>query len=180
MGIGRLRLTTPIVAIVAIVVLPFASSAEENDAQAKTVLGVRNIDLHDGAQELLAGNAEEGIRLTRRGLESALGSREKQAAYSNICAGYNMLHQWDAAVPYCDSALEQNPNHWRALSNRALAYVHLERFAEAEVDLDRGQKIAPQANSLKEVRGLLLDATQPVMPNIEIDDRRDGGEENES
>ena len=125
----------------------------------------------------MAGDVEEGIRLTRIGLEAAVGRRERQAGLSNLCAGYVLLEQYDEALEYCNLALEENENNWRALSNRALTYVYTGRFDEARADLERGEAIAPYATSLKEVRGILLDATEPVVPNIVIDDRRDGDDE---
>ena len=63
------------------------------------------------------------------------------------------------------------------MSNRALTYVYTGRYDEARVDLERGEEIAPHAQSLKEVRGILLDATNPVVPNIVIDDRREGDDD---
>lgn len=143
-----------------------------DDDAVRTVLGPRNPPLHEGAQKLLSGDAEEGVRLTLIGLEYAVGSRERRAALSNLCAGYLLLEQYDTALAYCDQAIEENGNNWRALSNRALVYVYTGRFDEAQADLDRGQSIAPNARSLKEVRGILMDEVEPVIPNIVIDDRR--------
>ena len=143
----------------------------------RTVLGPRNPELNDGAQALLAGDVEEGIRLTRIGLEAAVGRRERQAGLSNLCASYVLLGQYDTALEYCNQAIGENPNNWRALCNRALTYIYTGRFDEARADLDRGEAIAPYATSLKEARGILLDATDPVIPNIVIDDRRDGNDE---
>ena len=47
------------------------STAGQSDAIAKTVVGPANADLADGAAALRAGDAEEGIRLTKRGLATA-------------------------------------------------------------------------------------------------------------
>ena len=58
-------------------------------------------------------------------------------------------------------------------NNRALVYLKLERFEEAEADIVRGQELAPSARTLKVVKGMLLDETNPVSPNIVIDDRRE-------
>lgn len=147
--------------------------AQSPDAQSKTVIGPSNPDLVNGAEELLARNPEEGIRLTRRGLAVATSSRERQAAFANLCAGYLMIEQYTTALAYCDKALAENDSNWRALSNRALVYIKTGRYDEAKADIERGAALAPQATTIKEVRGLLLDATQPVTPNIEIDDRRE-------
>ena len=44
--------------------------------------------------------------------------------------------------------------------------------ALAEADVIRGQELSPNAKNLKIVKGMLLDETNPVSPNIVIDDRR--------
>lgn len=153
--------------------IAFGDERQDDEPGIRTVLGPRNPPLHDGAQELLDGNAEEGIRLTLIGLERAVGARERRAALSNLCAGHLMLKQYDTALEWCDRAIEDNQNNWRAFSNRALVNVYTGRFDEARADLERGEAIAPNARHLKEVRSILLDATDPVVPNIVIDDRRD-------
>ena len=138
----------------------------------KTVIGSSNPPLKDGADALRAGDAEEGIRLTLIGLRQSISSRERQTAKSNLCAGYVLLEQLETALAYCDDVLADNDQHWRAYSNRALVYVKLKRFAEAEQDLQKGEAISPHARTLKAVRKMLLDATNPVAPIIVIDDRR--------
>ena len=161
-----------ILCVLAGVGLPSVLPASDDRGQSQTVIGPRNPDLYNGGQELQAGNAEDGIRLTKRGLAAAVGRREQQAAYNNLCAGYLMLRNWNMALDYCNQALELSPSNWRSLSNRAYAYVQLERYNDAEADLDRGQQIAPQSEKLKEVRGIWRDAVEPVAPTVEIDDRR--------
>jgi tetratricopeptide (TPR) repeat protein len=154
-----------------------AAVGDEIDSEMKTVIGPRNVELANGAEALLLGRAEEGIRLTQLGLEKAQGPRERQAGYANLCAGYVMLREYETAIGYCDLALEINDRNWRALSNRALARVELGQYEAARADLDRGQAIAPNARSLKQVRGWLLDQTEPVAPTITIDDRREPPED---
>jgi len=139
---------------------------------ARTVIGPTNPALQDGADALLAGDAAEGVRLTLLGLESAGSARDRQTAMSNLCAGYVMLDDLDAALEYCDRVIEENDNRWKAFSNRALIYVKMQRYEEAELDLQRGEAIAPNARTLRAVRAMLLDAIEPVAPNIVIDDRR--------
>jgi len=153
------------------IAMPDPSFAQES-GRAKTVIGPKNPHLADGARALLLGDAEEGIRLTRLGLAMAHGQRERQVALSNLCAGYVLLEQYDTALTYCDSALAENERNWRTYSNRALAYVKLKRFDEAEADIVRGQELQPNARNLKLVKGMLLDETQPVTPEILIDDRQ--------
>ena len=153
--------------ITAILLIP-SSRAEES----KVVIGPRNLDLADGAQELLAGNAREGVKLTLRGLKIAHGKREKEAALSNLCAGYIMIDQLDSALMYCNMLLLSNDRHWRGYNNRALIYVMQKEYKKAEKDLLIGQEINPNARTLKVVKGMLMDATQPVELNIIIDDRK--------
>jgi hypothetical protein len=47
-----------------------------------------------------------------------------------------------------------------------------EEYEKAEEDLLIGQELNPNARTLKVVKGMLMDATQPVELNIVIDDRR--------
>lgn len=156
--------------VIAIVCLFFSASlgAQEN----ATVIGPSNVALQDGADALRVGDAEKGIRLSLVGLSQANSSRERQTANSNLCAGYAMLGHYKTGLPYCDAALADNDRHWRALSNRALIYIKLRRFEDADADLLVAEQISPNASTLQAVRRMYLDATDPVSPSVVIDDRR--------
>lgn len=143
---------------------------------ASTIIGPTNPDLSAGADALRSGDAELGIRLTQRGLAVAGSAHERQVGLSNLCAGYVMVENYTTALDYCDAALAENDRNWRALSNRAFAYLKVGRYDDAQVDIDRALSIAPNARVVKIVRGMLLDETNPVAPSITIDDRRDAGE----
>ena len=155
---------------------PTAGQAQEDDdrsdAQSKTVIGPRNPDLHEGAQQLLRGNGELGVELTLRGLEYAQGAREEEAALSNLCAGYIMLKQYDEALRYCDMVLARNDTNWRGYNNRALVYIHTKQYEKAHADLLRGEELNPEARTLQIARAMYLDAVKPVTPEVEIDDRQ--------
>ena len=145
---------------------------DSEDRQSRTVLGPSNVDLADGATALRMGDAEKGVTLTQRGLRSASSKRERVAGYSNLCAGFIMLEQFEQALESCNSALALDDRHWRTYSNRALAYLRLKRYAEAEQDIRRGEELNPNARTLKVVKSLYLDAVDPVTPSITIDYRR--------
>ena len=157
-----------LLAIFCVSSVSIATQAQE----AKTVVGPVNPELHDGAEALLAGDAEAGVRLTLIGLQQANTARERYTAWSNLCAGYVMLEQLDTALDYCNRVIEATDGHWRAYSNRALVYVKLKRYDEAEQDLQKGEALSPGARTLKAVRAMLRDAVEPVAPSIVIDDRR--------
>ena len=152
--------------------IALGQSTSPDDRQARTVIGPSNVDLADGATALRLGDAEEGVMLTQRGLRSARNERERVAGYSNLCAGYIMLERFDEALDSCSSALALNNRHWRSYSNRALAYIKLARYPEAERDIRRGEELNPNARTLKVVKSMYLDAVDPVAPSIIIDDRR--------
>ena len=149
------------------------STAGQADAVAKTVVGPANADLADGAAALRAGDAEEGVRLTERGLSTAGGRRERVAGYSNLCAGLVMLERFEEALQACNRALQLDDRHWRSYSNRALVYLKQERYPEAERDIARGEALIPHAHTLKKLRAMYRDAVDPVSPSIIIDDRRE-------
>ncbi|NIV17540.1 MAG: hypothetical protein GWN47_03830 [Woeseiaceae bacterium] len=162
-----------LLSIAASLILVTAAVQADQEGQFKTVIGPANSDLASGADALIRGNAEDGVRLTLRGLSMAANARERVAAMSNLCAGYVMLGELERAVQYCTEALEENERHWRALSNRALAYVKLKRYDDAEADLQKAEMFAPYSKKVKTVRSMWRDAVDPVAPAIVIDDRRD-------
>lgn len=160
-----------------LITLMLASSPATSSEESKTVIGPDNIYLADGANALLAGDGEKGVRLTLLGLQTATGTLQKKNAHSNLCAGYLLLNQLETALEHCNWVLDLDPEHWRTYNNRALVYMRLERFEEAEEDIRKGQAIRPKSEKLKTVKGMYLDETQPVTPNIEIDERRGIGDE---
>lgn len=135
-----------------------------------TVIGPRNIPLYDGAQELLAGNNAEGVRLTLHGLKLAHGRREEEAALSNLCAGYVKLELYDLALRYCELLLARNDQNWRGYNNRAVIFIMTKQWEKAEQDLISGEALRPGANTMKVARAMYMDAVHPVAPEIEIDD----------
>ncbi len=155
-----------------LVTLLLASAPASSNEEAKTVIGPDNIYLADGAEALMVGNGEDGVRLTLLGLQTADGTRQEKIAHSNLCAGYLLLNQLETALEHCNWVLELDPAHWRTYNNRALVYMRLERFDEAEEDIRKGQTIRPRSEKLKTVKGMYLDETQPVTPHIEVDERR--------
>ena len=138
----------------------------------RTTIGPRNPLLAEGAEALNAGDVEEGVRLSLRGLKMAQGSRELKSAHSNLCAGYLLLDKPLTALVHCDEAIAIDPEFWRAYNNRALVYLRLDRFEESEADIAKGQALRPSSVKLKETRELLLDETDPVVESIEVDERR--------
>ena len=136
------------------------------------VIGSVNPDLSDGARALLGGRNEEGIELTLSGLKAANGKKEEEIALSNLCAGYTNLGNYETALKYCDILLQRNDNLWRAYNSKALIYIFTKQYNKAEQELIKGEALKPDARSMKIARALYLDATHPVAPEIEIDDRK--------
>jgi tetratricopeptide (TPR) repeat protein len=158
--------------------IAYAQNAErmKSPANAVTTIGQRNPPLYDGAQALLAGNNEDGVRLTLEGLRIAQGKREVESALSNLCAGYIRLRQLDTAMQYCETLLEKNDNHWRGYNNRAVIYLELKEYEKADQDLKRAEEINPGAPTVKVARSIYMDAIYPVAPAVEIDDRQHSGD----
>jgi tetratricopeptide (TPR) repeat protein len=166
------------ISLILIAVL-FAPTAWAQDAQRgattqKTAIGPRNPDLQKGAQLLLTGRTKEGVEMTLRALENAQGTREEEAALSNLCAGYVMLESFTEALKYCDMLLSRNEKSWRAYNNRALVYIFTEQYDKAHQDLLRAEALEPGARTLMVARTIYLNAVDPVEPEIEIDDRPPG------
>ena len=174
-------LTISVLVFAVLLLLVWSSAGAQNGDgtldQQKTVVGPRNQFLADGAKALINGHGERGVELTRKGLEVAQGAFEHKAALSNLCVGYLMIEQPDKALQACNEVLEQDPEFWRAYNNRALVYMELGRYAESESDIQSGQALRPESRHLKLTRARLLDLTKPVVPMVEIDERRIASED---
>ena len=147
--------------VTAILLLAYSPLAAESDS--RTVIGPRNVPLADGADALLGGDGEDGVRLTLRGLELAQGERERKVGHANLCAGYVMIGKSQIALQHCNWVLERFPNHWRTYNNRALAYLRLERFEESQADIERGQELSPRSRNLRIAQAMLLDERRSAM-----------------
>jgi tetratricopeptide (TPR) repeat protein len=119
-------------------------------AQSATTIGPTNPALADGATALDAGRIEDGIRLTLDGLRAPADPIDKAAGYSNLCAGYAMLKQWDEALVHCNTSLTLNKNNWRTFNNRAAIYVAKGQYELALADLRAGLDISPNSRTLLE------------------------------
>ena len=118
--------------------------------QSMTIMGPANPQLSEGATALDAGHVEEGIRLTLEGLKFPAEIHDKAAGYSNLCAGYAMLKQWDEALQQCNTSLSIDPNNWRTFNNRAAVFVAKGDYELAMSDLRAGLEISPNSRTLLE------------------------------
>lgn len=141
-------------------------------AEPMWVIGSKNLNLTEGARALLGGRNEEGIRLTLLGLEEASNDKEEEVALSNLCAGYTNLGDYDSALKYCDILLQRDDQKWRAYNSKALIYIYTKQYEKADQELIKGEALNADAHTMKVARALYLDATNPVHPEIEIDDRK--------
>jgi tetratricopeptide (TPR) repeat protein len=157
----------------------WAQHAQRGESGPKAVIGPRNPDLQEGAELLLAGRTKEGVKMTLRGLKSAQGTREEEAALSNLCAGYVMLERFTEALTYCDMLLSRNEKSWRAYNNRALIYIFTEQYDKAHQDLARAEELNPGARTLMVARTIYLNAVDPLAPEIEIDDSPAGDDDDD-
>ena len=139
-------------------VLGQASSLRElsqEQADNRTVIGASNEYLAAGAEAIRAKQYDDGIRLTKLGLERPATSRDRAAALSNLCAAHAAKNEPDPAIGYCTDSLAINDQNWRAYSNRAYAYYLKRMFDEADADLDTALSINPSARQMPQIRGLM-------------------------
>ena len=134
--------------LLALAALVTSAEAASEAAATRSVIGPDNQYLSDGSNALRAGDFEEGVRLTLRGLEMDPFGRHKADALSNLCAGYIGLNQLDEALRYCDEAIEANPDHWRAYNNRAAALLRKGDEGGARAAIFRGLAVAPESRTL--------------------------------
>jgi tetratricopeptide (TPR) repeat protein len=127
----------------------------QNQPDSRTVLGVANEYLAAGAEALRLKEYDEGIRLTKIGLERPTSPRDRAAALSNLCAAHAAKNEPDPAIGYCTESLTFNDANWRAYSNRAYAYYLKRMFDEADKDLDVALSLNPSAKQMPQIRGMM-------------------------
>lgn len=143
---------------IAILLFVAVQANADKEPLSKTVIGPSNLYLKEGADALLMGDSDEGVRLTALGLKRAAGRREKKMGHANLCAGFLLLDQPDTALEHCNWVLQRYPSHWRTYNNRALVYLRLRRLEESQADILKGQELNPRSRKLKEVQGLYFEA----------------------
>jgi tetratricopeptide (TPR) repeat protein len=127
----------------------------QQQADSRTVLGVANEYLAAGAEAIRAGQYDDGIRLTKLGLDRPASPRDRAAALSNLCAAHAAKKEPDIAIDYCTQSLGINDANWRAYSNRAYAYYLKREFDQADTDLDIALSINPNAKQMPQIRGMM-------------------------
>lgn len=115
------------------------------------VLGV-SPQLADGATALTVGNYDEGIRLTKLGLNSPRKPSQRSAALSNLCAGFDGNEQFAKAIAHCTAALEINKRNWQAYNNRAVAHLGLGELEAADADITRAVALNPKSKKLQRMQ----------------------------
>jgi tetratricopeptide (TPR) repeat protein len=127
----------------------------QEQPDSRTVLGPANEYLSAGAEAIRIKQYDEGIRLTKLGLERPASPRDRSAGLSNLCAAHAAKNEPDLAIGYCTESLAISDANWRAYSNRAYAYYLKRMFDEADADLDMALSINPSAKQMPQIRGMM-------------------------
>ena len=127
----------------------------QEQADSRTVFGAANEYLAAGAEAIRLKQYDEGIRLTKLGLERPASPRDRAAALSNLCAAHAAKNEPDVAIEYCTESLTVNDVNWSAYSNRAYAYYLKRMFDEADSDLDAALTLNPSARQMPQIRGMM-------------------------
>ena len=85
----------------------------QEQADSRTVIGVANEYLAAGAEAIRVKQYDEGIRLTKIGLDRPASPRDRSAALSNLCAAHAAKNEPDLAIGYCN---ESHRNQRRELA----------------------------------------------------------------
>jgi tetratricopeptide (TPR) repeat protein len=120
-----------------------------------TVIGGNEL-LQEGAAALREGDYERGIELTQLGLKRPNADHDVAAALSNLCAGFVGLRQYEQALKHCDDSLAINDTNWRTWNNRAAAHLGKGMYDAALQDVESGLERAPESNTLKKTRAIVL------------------------
>jgi tetratricopeptide (TPR) repeat protein len=144
--------TAPLLFLVLASVSAGAAAAGPSDERpmSATVIGEQNPLLSRGAEALMEGRADEGVRLTLEGLKLPTPPGDLAPAHANLCAGYVLLHRYDDAIAECNLSITLDASNWRAFNNRAAAFSAQGLYDKAVEDILVALKLAPGASILHE------------------------------
>jgi tetratricopeptide (TPR) repeat protein len=125
-----------------------------DEGMSTTVIGPNPL-LSEGTEAMLAARWQQGIELIERGLQTSSDAGQRAAAYSNLCAGYIALGDYDRALMNCDEALKLDANNWRTYNNRAGALLGKGRLDEALHDVEAGLALDPVAATLRKTETIV-------------------------
>jgi tetratricopeptide (TPR) repeat protein len=135
----------------------------------RTVFGVGVGLISQGGEAIRLGLYDEGIELTKRGLEEpGTDDHARAAALSNLCAAYAVKNLPDTAIAHCTESLAIDNRNWRAFSNRSYAYWVKGQLANAEADLEAAQALNPNARQVAEIRGMINESG--LRPHVTVED----------
>src|SRR4029079_11463394 len=117
-----------------------------------------------------AGLYDEGIRLTRLGLERAAKTGERAAAVSNLCAAPAAKGETDLAIETCSESIELNAQNWRAYSNRSYAYYLKGMYTQASADLEAAAAFSPNARQVQQIRGMINERS--LRPSVIVEEHQ--------
>lgn len=146
----------------------FSLGARAGDSGNSTTILGPSLLLTQGTEAMYAEHWRRGVELIERGLKETADPAHRAAAYSNLCAGYIALHDYDRALANCDEALKLDTNNWRTYNNRAGALMGKGRLDEALHDVAYGLALNPEGQTLLKmdslVRAQLKHLYQPTPP----------------
>lgn len=127
--------------------------------------------LSAGADAIRSGRYDEGIRLTKIGLErDTRSSRDRAAGLANLCAAHVAKEEPDAAIPYCTQSIELFSGNWRPYSNRSHAYLQKGMYAEAARDNEAAASLRPNADHVRMIREMLNERL--LSPQVTMEEHR--------
>ena len=142
----------------------------QQQADSRTVLGGGNEYLSAGADAIRAGLYDDGIRLTKIGLERVAKNSDRAAALSNLCAAHAAKGDLDSAIEACGESLAINDQNWRAYSNRAYAYYLKGMYAQAKADLESAAQFSPNARQVQMIRGMINE--RQLRPSVIVEEHQ--------
>lgn len=134
------------------------------------MLGVGNEYLAAGAEAIRAKQYDDGIRLTKLGLERSASPRDRAGALSNLCAAYAAKGESDLAIKSCTDSLTIDSENWRAYNNRSYAYYLKGRYRLADADLKKAVAINPNARQMATIRGMINERT--LKPSVILEEHQ--------
>ena len=91
----------------------------------------------------------EGMALIEAEMQLNLMMTDRASARNNLCVGYLLLKQFDAARDECSGVIRMSPRLWQAYNNRANANMAMGNYADAIPDYEKAAELNPGSNTVR-------------------------------
>jgi len=118
-----------------------SNEAKFENEEKNRVESTSNLKKLAATKAYVKGNYDQAIKLLTEAIEIA---PDNHTLYSNRCAAYMALSDWDSAIEDSNKVIDLNEEFVKGYYRKGLCLIELERYEEAELALKEAYDLEPE------------------------------------